>query len=350
MTNFMDNVKNSLLSSEYDFLRTEKVLGGNVGMLCMGGSIAYGTNLPGKGDIDIRGFAVEPISQIIGVEPNFNTYVETETDTVIYSFRKLIELLISNNPNTIEQLGCKPEHYLFKSEIAEELLKNADMFISKNCIRSFAGYANQQLNRLENAIARDRLTQARKEEHMRLSMENAMAAFSDRYTHFENGSIVLYTDVSQKEGLDREIFLDVNLKHYPVRDFNSILNEFTNITRTYGKLNHRNKKKDEEHLDKHAMHLLRLYYMVFDLLENKKVVTYREKEREFLLSVRQGLFRNEDGTYNQDFFDLREELDKRFKYDMKESELPDGPDMKRINEFVMWANNKILRGDFVGFR
>ena len=350
MTNFMDNVKNSLLSSEYDFLRTEKMLGSNVGMLCMGGSIAYGTNLPGKGDIDIRGFAVEPISQIIGVEPNFNTYVETKTDTVIYSFRKLIELLISNNPNTIEQLGCKPEHYLFKSEIAEELLKNADMFISKNCIRSFAGYANQQLNRLENAIARDRLTQARKEEHMRLSMENAMAAFSDRYTHFENGSIVLYTDVSQKEGLDREIFLDVDLKHYPVRDFNSILNEFTNITRTYGKLNHRNKKKDEEHLDKHAMHLLRLYYMVFDLLENKKVITYREKEREFLLSVRQGLFRNEDGTYNQDFFDLRAELDKRFKYDMKESELPDGPDMKRINEFVMWANNKILRGDFVGFR
>lgn len=346
----MDNVKNSLLSSEYDFLRTEKMLGSNVGMLCMGGSIAYGTNLPGKGDVDIRGFAVEPISQIIGVEPNFNTYVETETDTVIYSFRKLIELLISNNPNTIEQLGCKPEHYLFKSEIAEELLKNADMFISKNCIRSFAGYANQQLNRLENAIARDRLTQARKEEHMRLSMENAMAAFSDRYTHFENGSIVLYTDVSQKEGLDREIFLDVDLKHYPVRDFNSILNEFTNITRTYGKLNHRNKKKDEEHLDKHAMHLLRLYYMVFDLLENKKVVTYREKEREFLLSVRQGLFRNEDGTYNQDFFDLRAELDKRFKYDMKESELPDGPDMKRINEFVMWANNKILRGGFVGFR
>lgn len=346
----MKEVKESLKNKEYDFLRTDAPLAGCVGMLCMGGSIAYGTNLPDKGDVDIRGFAFEPISQIIGTEPNFSTYVERETDTVIYSFRKLIELLISNNPNTIEQLGCKPEHYLYKSEIADELLKNADMFISKNCIRSFAGYANQQLNRLENAIARDRLTQERKEEHMRLSMLNAMAAFSDRYTQFENGSIVLYTDVSQKEGLDKEIFLDINLKHYPVRDFNSILNEFTNITRVYGKLNHRNKKKDEEHLDKHAMHLLRLYYMVFDLLENKKVVTYREKERDFLLQVRQGLFRKEDGSYNQDFFDLREELDKRFKYDMEHSELPEGPDMKRINEFVMWANSKILRGDFVGFR
>ena len=330
----------------YSFLRENEHLGKRIGMLCLGGSLAYGTNLEGKGDIDLRGFAFEKKEEILGLTPNFGQVVETNTDTTIYAFNRLVDLLLSNNPNTIELLGCKPEHYFYKSEVADTLIKNYKIFLSKRAIRSFGGYANQQLNRLENAIARDSLTQAKKEEHIRLSLENAMAAFEDRYTHFENGSIVLFTDKSVKENYDTEVFCDINLSHYPVRDLNSIINEFTNITRQYGKLNHRNHKKDEEHLDKHAMHLLRLYYMAFDILEKAEVNTYREKEREFFLEVRQGKFRKPDGTYSDEFLELREQLNERLEYDAKHTELPDEPDMKKVNELVMWANEKIVRGDF----
>lgn len=330
----------------YSFLRENEHLGKRIGMLCLGGSLAYGTNLEGKGDIDLRGFAFEKKEEILGLTPSFGQVVETNTDTTIYAFNRLVDLLLSNNPNTIELLGCKPEHYFYKSEVADALIKNYKIFLSKRAIRSFGGYANQQLNRLENAIARDSLTQAKKEEHIRLSLENAMAAFEDRYTHFENGSIVLFTDKSAKENYDTEVFCDINLSHYPVRDLNSIINEFTNITRQYGKLNHRNHKKDEEHLDKHAMHLLRLYYMAFDILENAEVNTYREKEREFFLEVRQGKFRKPDGTYSDEFFELRKQLNDRLEYDAKHTELPDEPDMKKVNELVMWANEKIVRGDF----
>ena len=330
----------------YFFLRENEHLGKRIGMLCLGGSLAYGTNLEGKGDIDLRGFAFEKKEEILGLTPSFGQVVETNTDTTIYAFNRLVDLLLSNNPNTIELLGCKPEHYFYKSEVADALIKNYKIFLSKRAIRSFGGYANQQLNRLENAIARDSLTQAKKEEHIRLSLENAMAAFEDRYTHFENGSIVLFTDKSVKENYDTEVFCDINLSHYPVRDLNSIINEFTNITRQYGKLNHRNHKKDEEHLDKHAMHLLRLYYMAFDILEKAEVNTYREKEREFFLEVRQGKFRKPDGTYSDEFFELRKQLNDRLEYDAKHTELPDEPDMKKVNELVMWANEKIVRGDF----
>lgn len=335
-----------LKTKEYDFLRENENLGQSIGMLCLGGSLAYGTNLPNHGDVDLRGFAFEKPSQIIGLTPSFGQVVETTTDTTIYAFNKFIGLLLDNNPNTIELLGCKPEHYFYLSEVAKELIKNRKIFLSKKrIIRSFGGYANQQLNRLENAIARDRLTQSKKEEHIRVSMENAIMGFEDRYSHFDKGGLRLYTDVSDKEGYDSEVYLDIDLKRFPVREFSGIINELTNISRQYGKLNHRNSKKDFEHLDKHAMHLLRLYYMAFDLLENGEINTYREKERDFLLSVRQGKFRKEDGTYSDEFFELRKEMDERFQRDMKESELPEEPDMKKVNELVMWANSLIVKGD-----
>ena len=95
------------------------------------------------------------------------------------------------NPNVIELLGCKPEHYFHVNDLGWNLIDNAHLFLSKRCIHSFGGYATQQLRRLENAIARDRIPQARKEEHIMNSMLNEMHSFEDRFTKFDKGSIVL---------------------------------------------------------------------------------------------------------------------------------------------------------------
>ena len=46
------------------------------------------------------------------------------TDTVIYSFDKIVKLLCEANPNTIEIVGLKPDHYLYVSFLGEEILKN----------------------------------------------------------------------------------------------------------------------------------------------------------------------------------------------------------------------------------
>lgn len=338
-------IKELLDSPEYDFLRTNEHLAGKIGMLCLGGSLAYGTNLEGSGDVDLRGFAFESPKELIGMTKSFQQVVETETDTTIYAFNKLIGLLIENNPNTIELLGCKLEHYFYLSDVGEELIKNRKMFLSHRCIRSFGGYAGQQLARLENAIARDSLTQRRKEEHILISMNNAMASFEERFSDFENGSMHLFTAESKKEGMDSEIHINIDLRNYPVRDLTGIMNEFTNIAKQYNKLNHRNHKKDEVHLNKHAMHLLRLYYMVIDILENGDIVTYREKERPFLLEVRQGKFMKEDGTYDSSFYDFRNELEKRFMYAAENTSLPEKADMNRIEDFVYSVNEKVIRGE-----
>lgn len=336
----LTEIQELVFSPTYDFLRTNPHLGDNLIFLTLGGSHAYGTNTD-TSDVDVRGCTMDRIQDILGLS-TFEQFVNVETDTVVYSFRKLIRFLINCNPNTIEMLGCKPEHYLYMSAIGAELLQNRKLFLSRRAAYSFGGYANQQLNRLENAIARDKLSQAKKEEHIRRSMENAVASFKDRYTSFDDGSgINLYTGESQRDDLDREIFADISLKQYPAREFCSILNDLSGVVKAYEKLNHRNRKKDDNHLNKHACHLIRLYLMALDILEKEEIITYRGDDLPLLMKIRQGGFQKEDGTYQPEFFEMVADFEKRLNYAKKNTSLPDQPDFNKIEEFVIEVNRRI---------
>lgn len=299
----IEQIKEMVNGSAYDFLRTNEHLGRKIIFLTLGGSYSYGTNVE-TSDVDVRGCAL--------------------------------------NSESDEMLGCKPEHYFYISDIGREMIANRKMFLSKRAVHSFGGYANQQLRRLENALARDRLSQARREEHILNSMKGAVKSFESRYTIFENGSIVLYTDESPREDLDREIFADIQLKKYPVREFNSIINDLTNVIGTYEKLNHRNHKKDDEHLNKHAMHLIRLYLLCLDILEKEDIVTYRGDDLPLLMSIRKGDYQLEDGTYRPEFFEMVSDFEKRLNYAKQNTSLPDNPDMKKVEEFVMSVNRRAI--------
>ena len=148
------NFKQLLHTKEYDFLRTNEHLGDNIILLGLGGSHAYGTNVEGS-DIDIRGITLNSKSDLIGLS-SFEQVVHEGTDTTIYSFNKMIKLLLNSNPNTCEILGLKPEHYLYTTDIGQELIDNRHIFLSQKCIKSFGGYANQQLHRLKNGIEKER--------------------------------------------------------------------------------------------------------------------------------------------------------------------------------------------------
>lgn len=336
----IEEIKQLVASPSYDFLRTDPHLGDRIMFLTLGGSHAYGTNVE-TSDVDIRGCAMNRASDIVGLS-NFEQFINTETDTTVYAFNKLIGLLLNCNPNTIEMLGCKPEHYIYMTDAGREMIANRKMFLSKRAVYSFGGYANQQLNRLENALARDRVGQALKEEHIRRSMENSVRSFKDRYTSFDAGSITLYTDVSSREDMDREIFADISLTHFPARQFNSMMNDLHNVLGSYEKLNHRNHKKDDAHLNKHAMHLVRLYLMCIDILEKEEIVTYREDDIDLLMEIRGGYYQNPDGTYCPEFFEMIDDLKNRLDYAKEHTSLPAKPNMKKIEEFVMEVNKKAI--------
>ena len=79
---------------EYRFLREDENLNNNIGYLTLGGSRAYGTNTP-TSDVDIRGFYFNKPDDILSLKEEKKEEVENkETDTVVYSLKKFLSLLI----------------------------------------------------------------------------------------------------------------------------------------------------------------------------------------------------------------------------------------------------------------
>lgn len=142
----IEQIKEMVNGHAYDFLRTNPHLTGRIMFLTLGGSYAYGTNIE-TSDVDIRGCAMNSKSDLLGLT-DFEQVVNTQTDTTIYGFNKLVSLLLNCNPNTIELLGCKPEHYFYISDAGQSMIDNRKLFLSKRAANSFGGYATQQLRRL----------------------------------------------------------------------------------------------------------------------------------------------------------------------------------------------------------
>ena len=335
---------NALMHSEqYDFLRTNERLGERIMLLGLGGSYSYGTNNEGS-DIDFRGVTLQMPSDLIGLT-EFEQYEDDKTDTVIYGFNKLVRLLLECNPNTCEMLGLEEDQYLIKSALGQELIDNTELFLSKRAIKSFGGYADAQLRRLQNAIARDTLPQTEREKHILNSVRNSLDDFNRRYSGDEKNGMHIYIDKAVNPELETEIFVDSNYKHFPLRDYTDLWGAMKTVVRDYDKIGKRNKKKDDNHLNKHAMHLIRLFMMAIDILEKKQICTRRTVDLPILLSIRRGDFMQSDGTFSAEFYELLEEYERRLDEAAKKTTLPDNPDMKKVEQFVERVNRYAVTGE-----
>lgn len=341
----IQEIRNKVLfSEEYRFLRTNEHLGNNIILVGLGGSYAYGTNTESS-DLDVRGIALNTKEEIL-TNKKFEQFVNEETDTTIYSFNKIISLLSNVNPNTIELCGLKPEHYLYLHPIGRELLNNANIFLSKRAVHTFGGYANAQLRRLENVCNRS-VSQSQREQYILNTINNAMYDIKQAYQDFTEDEIKLYTDKAVQEGYETEIFMDVNLKHYPLRDYCSVWNEMKSIVSSYNKIGKRNEKAiTHNKLGKHMMHLIRLYMMCLDILEKEKIVTYREVEHDLLMDIRNGKYLDSNDQPISEFYEMVNDYEKKLDYAKLNTNLPDNPDYKKINEFVVSVNERVVKGEF----
>lgn len=234
-------------------------------MIGFGGSNAYGTTVEGS-DFDIRGFAYNPVEEVLGIRADFEQYQDPENDVTIYSLKKILTLLVQNNPNTMEILGLRPEEILFLSDAGRLILDHSELFLSKRSIYTFGGYARAQLNRLMNMTGRD----------------GDMAAANE-------------AAVEQRK------------------------------------------------INKHMMHLIRLYMMGIDILRDGVITTYRAKEHDLLMDIRNGKYMMTDSlTPTPEFEELLEHYAQEFDQASKETKLPDDPYIKEINELAIKINRDYL--------
>lgn len=113
--------------------------------LVIRGSHAYGTNIE-TSDTDYAGVFIQSLDDILG-----NKYAEQvnddKNDIVIYELRRFLELLSTNNPNILELLNTPEDCVIYKHPIFDIILENKNIFITKQCAKSFSGYAYAQISK-----------------------------------------------------------------------------------------------------------------------------------------------------------------------------------------------------------
>ena len=335
-------LKEYIKRPEYDFMRQNPHLGDKLILVGLGGSHAYGTYIEGVSDVDVRSIAVNSKEEIL-LHKDYGTIVDVNTDTVIYSFEKIIKLLLENNPNTLEIVFQRPEDYIVLTELGKLLVDVRHAFLSKRCFYTFGGYANDQLRRLDNKSMRE-LPQDKQEVHILRSIENAMHTYREKYFEFPDDAIRLYVDESEREEMLSEIFMDINLTHYPLRDWKCMWSEMHNIVKDYAKIGKRASNAiTHNKVNKHAMHLVRLLLCAIDILENGTFSTHCGSKIPLLMDIRNGKYMGPDGQMLPAFHEMVAELDNKLALAFERTELPDKPDMSIINPMICQVNEFVVR-------
>ena len=110
---------------------------------CISGSRAYGLHTP-KSDTDIKGIFALSQKQFYGLE--YVEQVNNETnDEVYYEIKRFIDLLSKNNPNILELLATPGDCIMYKDKLVD--LIKPEMFLSRLCNQTFAGYAQSQIKK-----------------------------------------------------------------------------------------------------------------------------------------------------------------------------------------------------------
>ena len=112
------------------------------------GSHMYHLNTP-ESDIDTGGVFICPPEMLFGLRSNYVEQVGDEkSDTVFYEFGRWVELLLKSNPTALEGLFAPEECIIGDVHPAVQyILNNRWQFVSKECFKTFYGYAVSQIGK-----------------------------------------------------------------------------------------------------------------------------------------------------------------------------------------------------------
>jgi predicted nucleotidyltransferase len=280
----------------------------NAVLVVVGGSTAYGTATE-TSDIDIRGIFIADekyylgMGSIEGVEINRGEGSESDT---FKELREFFNLAADGNPNIVEQMFVRPEHILHITPLGQKLIDNREIFLSKRCRHSYAGYAHQQLKRIEG--------------HYRWIKDppnepDAEKYKVKRYRNKTSGKVIPVSDYEAKmqrmfESPEHwEEFMDIDSKSYD--QAKKKYEQYLTWKKNRNEMRHQ-LEKDHGYDTKHASHLVRLLLQGKQILTEHTLDTFlRPDDLQMVRDVRYGKWSYEDlvayaGEFEQKFNELEQ--------------------------------------------
>ncbi len=236
------------------------------------GSHSHGTYLPPEepnavDDIDFMGVVVPPIEYHLGL-PRWEhwTWQHEELDVVLYSLEKSFRLLLKSNPNILGLLWLSDGEYVHRHQQFERLHSAREIFSSKEAANAFAGYASDQLKRME-AFDLERMAE----------YEGLTAAIGDAEAIKE----VLEADRAKLNFLATHLRVEAEA-----------LNRFRKLHHAHfsGYMGEKRKAlvRKYEYDVKNAAHLIRLLRMGAEFLETGNLQVYRTEDAAELITIKRG--------------------------------------------------------------
>ena len=121
------------------------------------GSISHGTYVPQNDpdsidDKDAMCIVIPDKSYYYGLKTfgsrGTKEIKKDEWDVVVYELKKYISLLVKSNPNVLALMWLEENDYITRTTFGDMLIKNRNMFVSKQAYHSFIGYAHGQAHRM----------------------------------------------------------------------------------------------------------------------------------------------------------------------------------------------------------
>jgi len=289
-------------------------------VLALMGSHSHGTYMPPEepdaiDDVDLMGFLVPPLRFHLGL-PRWEHWrmQREELDVVIYSFEKAVRLLLKSNPNIVGLLWLRENEYVHRHETFEVMRSRRPIFSSQAAAESFAGYAHDQLKRME-AFDLERMAEYEaltNEIRARGPLPEVLEADNPKLVHIaQNWSIAL-------ERLVR--FRKLHHEH-----FSGYMGEKRKaIVRKY------------QYDVKNAAHLIRLLRMGIEFLETGQLRVFRAMDAEELKQIKRG------GWTLEQVKTEAERLFGRIEGARAQSPLPERPDEAAANDLLMEIHMRVL--------
>lgn len=294
------------------------------------GSKLYGTN-NSKSDDDFLGIFIPSEDDLLGIQNCPSEWSQNEKksegsrnsagdiDRKYFSLKQFLLLAAEGQSKQIEMLFSPKECWVSASPEWELILKHRDLFLSKNTMSPFLGFAIAQAHKA--VIKGDHL---RIIEDLIKFFENKKGRIKDFSESEDFKKLKIKIETLSDGVLGFEVAGRKYLLSLKVTDFMSALKS---VHKEYGSRSHQAKENQFDF--KSLSHAYRLLYQCETFIKEGKLILPLPKDQvEFILKVKNQEFFPDEG-----FFD---DLDKRIKEIKKiESPLPKTVDMKKVNQLCI---------------